>query len=543
MLSTTQPRSRTASPSLLSDLGTSVTSQVVVVIGNIATLGLAAQAMDATEVGAFALVRRVVAFLAPLLLLGLGVGMPRYLGRETDDPVRRTAFVLAGWLLVLPVTIAAATFLVCRPEAAAKLFFGTDSAAHLAQPLALLVVGNQIFLLAYAILRGELRIRLANVLQSVQIGVLPLLATWTLGRHGARTTLLGIGVVSVLLALGAAITLVAQALSHVRRAAILPALRALSGYGLARVPGDLAVAGLYALGPILAAHTLDLRAAGLLAVGLSLVTALAAAFTPLGLVLLPRLSGQLAGPHASRVRAQLPHLVGSAIHLACFLGVTSLLFGNDLLGLFLGPSFSFPNLVFGLLVVGAAGNVLFVVLRSVLDADTAVPLNAMHAMAALAVMVAVWGALQRIGGVDPLVGVSAAVGISLLTLGWLTVAAVVRRFGVNWGSRAIGRGLATVAILAATGLGLRHAWPASDGLSIAVQLLLIVTVWFVALYSLRVGWLLEITAVARAWRRDRVSASQVVPNGATMVELGRLEQAEFATSARVRSGSSVPDAD
>jgi len=490
-------------PSLLSDLGTSLFSQAFVVAGNVATLRLAAQCMDPAQVGEFALVRRVVAFVAPLLMLGLGVGLPRFLGRSAKEPGKHAALALAGWILVLPTTLAAAAFLALRPHSTAALFFGTPLAADLARPLALLLVGNQVFLLVFATWRGELRIRAANLLQAAVIGLLPVGVVLLVGRRGAAATLVGIAVGSLLVASCAAVGALRNGLRSARGPGLRAALSTLGGYGITRVPGDLATACLYALGPILAAHALDLRSAGSLAIGLILVTALSAAFTPVGTVLLPRLSGQLVGPAAAHVRARLPHFVGMSVHTALFLAVAGVLFGNDVLHHFMGPRFTFPPLVLELLVAGAAGNVLFVILRSVLDADTTTPLNGIHALVALGSLLGAWALTRQLPDLDPLLGICTAVAVSLVALGSMTLAAVVRRFRLQVRLRASACGFAVATITLGCGV-LLHAWRAPHFLGLVVQLALLATTWIVALRTLRIGWWMEIE---RAWRERRRHAS------------------------------------
>ena len=496
-------------PSLLSDLGTSLFSQAVVVAGNITTLRLAAQCMDVAEVGEFALVRRVVAFVAPLLMLGLGVGLPRFLGRSATEPGRHTALALAGWILVLPTTLAAAFLLTLRPQAAATLFFGTSTAADLARPLALLLVGNQMFLLVFATWRGELRIRAANLLQSALIGLLPIAVVLAFGRRGASATLSGIAAGMLLATACAAAGTLHRAARGMQRGALRSALGTLGGYGIVRVPGDLAIAGLYALGPILTAHALDLRAAGSLAIGLSLVTALSAVFTPLGTVLLPRLSGQLVGPDAERVRARMPLFAGAAVHAAAFLAISGVLFGNDLLYGFLGSKFTFPPLVLALLVAGAAGNALFVILRSVLDAETATPLNAIHALVAVTLLLGVWVIAGRIPGVDPLVGICFAVAASLIALGLLTLTATLRRFRVAVHGRAILRGLGVVAITLVWAM-LLHGWRAQHLALLVVQQAVLVAAWIATLRVLRLGWWMEIERTLRARRRRGLPSAPAI---------------------------------
>jgi len=208
-------------------------------------------------------------------------------------------------------------------------------------------------------------------------------------------------------------------------------LRELVHYGAPRVPGDLAAAGMYAIGPILVAHQIDLQAAGLLAVGMSLITVLSAAFGPIGLVLLPRLSQQLADNRESEIRARLPVLVGATVLLASSIAIAGALFGNTWMSWILNDSFSFQSRDLALLMIAAGANVVFVVLRSLIDAAEFRPLNAVHTTVSLGVLLLVWVCASQFRSTGAFPDICLAIAASFVTLAVLTLQRVSKRFELS----------------------------------------------------------------------------------------------------------------
>jgi O-antigen/teichoic acid export membrane protein len=439
-----------AVPSLWVDLGSSLFTQLLVVLGNVLSLRLAAQVMSPDGVGELAFGRRVLVFLTPVLLLGMGVGLPRTLGNVYEEPRRVHATTAAGWSFGILVALVAAAVVHANPEALARVFFGSAQHLHLVEPLVLMILGQQAFLLTFAVLRGRLQIRRANLLQVLHAGMVPVVAVTLVGSNGAASTLKMIGMATTVLA-GLSVVVLWRSIRfdfslQVLRASLATLLR----YGLPRVPGDVANAGLYALGPLLAAHAMDLGAAGMLAIGLQLLTVIAAAFSPLGMVLLPRLSRALAGDSDERVRQALPTAVAVVAYAGAFMAVFGAAFGNTWLGWVLGPEFRIDRYGLALLALAAGANVLVVVLRSWNDAAYFRPVNAVNALLALAIQFVSWWVLRRTGAVDAFVAICAAIAISFLVQALLTLAAIAHRFHLGVSPRIVARWIAVQAILCAT---------------------------------------------------------------------------------------------
>jgi O-antigen/teichoic acid export membrane protein len=462
----------------------------VVVCGSVYVLRLAAQVMDPMGVGEFALVRRIQVFLSPLLMLGLFVGLPRSLGRLSRDPSRSASTVVAAWSIGTPAMALIVGLLICFPEVFARLLFGTGGSSRLMWPLILLLVGNQVFQLVFAEMRGRLQIRKANALMVVQVALLPPIVVILLGPRGAQTMLVGLGAATVAVSAVFACVYLRTVPRLACAGDVRASLRELCAYSLPRVPGDLAVSGLFALGPILAAHSLDLRAAGSLAIGMSLVTALSAGFAPIGLVLLPRLSLALSRTDESALRARLSLLMSMVSYGAAFTLIAGSALGNPWLRSVMGADYVFGSMTMTLLVAAAAANVVFVTLRSVLDAAYFRPLNAIHSCIALAALVFTWICCQRLASDQPLVSVCLAIAVGFGALAVLTLVAVARRFGMGLKPVAVARWIVVQGTLVGATMALERFTSATLTL-VGVSLALVV-VWLGAMRLFSVSWPAEL---------------------------------------------------
>jgi O-antigen/teichoic acid export membrane protein len=418
--------------SFMTDLGSSLLTQALVVAGNLVTLRLAAHLMTPDAVGELALGRRVLIFLSPPLLLGLSVGLPRTLGSQHSEPRLMHATAIAGWTSGLFTAFVASAIIVAKPAALAQILFGSAQHADLVLPLVAMIIGQQAFMLTFAVFRGRLQVRRGNALQILHAALIPVAAVLLIGRGGQATSALWmIGAGTCLLALLSAVVLFRSIRWDFTRSEIRASFDILMRYGLPRVPGDLANAGLYALGPLLAAHSLDMHAAGMLAIGLQFVTVLAAAFTPLGLVLLPRLSRTLARHGDERVREILPMAIAVVSYASVFMVLLGAAFGNTWLTWVLSPAYRIHPVGLALLAVAAGANVVVVVLRSWNDAAHFRPVNAVIAAIALAAQVVFWIVLKAALPGNRFVAICAALSASFVLQAFLTLGAIGRRFGLG----------------------------------------------------------------------------------------------------------------
>lgn len=498
------PRRRATS--LLTDLGSSLLTQALIVLGNVVTLRIAAQVMTPDAVGELALGRRVLVFLSPPLLLGLNIGLPRILAAQVREVRLLHATTVAGWGAGVIAALVAAVLILGRPDALATILFGNAQHVRLIQPLIVMIVGQQIFMLTFAVFRGRLQVRQGNVLQLLHAGVVPVVAVLSVGRGGASAALWGIGVGTCCMAALGTIVLLRSIRWEFCRRDVVESFRTLMRFGLPRVPGDLANAGLYALGPLLAAHELDLHAAGMLAIGLQLVTLVAAAFSPLGMVLLPRLSRALVQEGEEHVRALLPAAIGVVIYASALMSALGAGFGNTVLAWVLSAEYRLDPLGLGLLALAAGANVIVVVLRSWNDAANFRPVNAINAMIALSVQVASWCILGRILIDRPFVAICGATAAGFVLQAILTLRAICRRFQLKSGPSAWMRWVTVQLLLAITIVILSSQLPSRGTIAAIVAQLLAVTAWLLSLLLVRERCFLDLFQRVRAGRSVASSA-------------------------------------
>lgn len=390
-------------------------TEFLVLGGSILALKLAAMYWGSAGFGEYVLGRRVIGFLQPAVLCGMGVAVTRKVAMARAEGGDSEWRWLDGALLICGGTILlTSAVLLGLSEWVAGVFFGDVALAPLARALTPCVAGLVLHYVAYAVLRGRHASNPANMLQAVNLGVLPL----------AAFALPGLQPPGLLLCLGLAQLVVSLVvlISLRRPGPEIPAFRTvwrtsgreLFAYGAPRVPGEFMLGALSTLPVTAAAHDGGTVLAGQIGLGLSLLTLLGSLFTPLGILMLPSISARVATGKVAGLAREVWRLT-----LAC-LGVTLLgTLGLELLAgwgipFVFGPEFAGAVGPIRIIAVAALPYVAYVILRNVLDAIHAAPLNTANLAIALAVQAGV-----ILLGRGPL-SVPIAVAAGLTTLGLLT---------------------------------------------------------------------------------------------------------------------------
>ena len=173
------------------------------------------------------------------------------------------------------------------------------------------------------------------------------------------------------------------------RGSPLPAVRELLGYGLPRVPGEFALAALFALPTTLAAHFGGIEEAGFVGLGVSLLSVVGSMFAPLGQIVLPSISTMAAHGRTAPLRSGVWRLWLASVTVAAGMVVVLAILTRPLIAVFVGPAFLPAVPVTRLLLLAGIPYVTYVVLRNVLDALDTRPLNARNLVAAVVLFAAV----------------------------------------------------------------------------------------------------------------------------------------------------------
>ena len=342
-----------------------IATEFAVLITQVLVYKLAAYYLGKEGFSEYAVVRRAATFLAPLPLLGLGVGLPRYIAisRGKNNPRAATHYFGAAFLCVLSGIFLCLAVLNAWGHHFAFLLFGDDSYAGLVFPLSLMIFGLSLHTLAYAYFRGQLAMTRANLLQLVNYAAVPVLVFFLVGNHAA-SVLLWLGVLWTLVAsVALGFTPIGQALTFQAEE-----LRELLRFGIQRVPGDFILMALLSLPVVFVAHRAGMQQAGFVAFGISVLAMIGALVSPIGLVLLPKASGLLASGKKAELRSHIRHIMALALLFSA--GASALIWFSApaLIRLYLGPGFEAAASVLRVIVLGGVPYALFAVLRNLIDA-------------------------------------------------------------------------------------------------------------------------------------------------------------------------------
>lgn len=122
----------------------------------------------------YALSRRVISFVQPALLLGLGVGIPRYIAFSYKNLIDRESYFVSGCIVIFLVILFCLLVLNTFTHFFAFLFFGNDKFEYLIFPISLILTGLLLHTLCYAYFRGNLKMLYANILQLNNVSIIPI---------------------------------------------------------------------------------------------------------------------------------------------------------------------------------------------------------------------------------------------------------------------------------------------------------------------------------------------------------------------------------
>ncbi len=372
-----------------SQLTWTLITELVVMAAGILVLKLAAQFLGAVGFGEYTLTRRAISLLYLPLVLGLGIAAPRYIAIATAGALPgysprsfAVATLTAGLLPALIVII----LMNLRPGGASAILFGSTSMSFLVPAATIALAGLTMHSMTYAVFRGRGDMNLANLLQLVNNGIVPVTA-FMFVPHYAPTVLTATGVTWMLTSVAALVGVMTRdRTKEISERPLSDHLRVLLRFGVPRVPGEFALVGLFALPALIALRTQGVVAAGQFSAGMSLLSLVAGVFGPVGLVLLPRASAQAASGDLHGLRRIVLKMLGAGIVLA----IAAVAVGEILIPPFVrwyfGKDFIPAIPVFRICLLGAIPYVIYVLLRNILDALDVRAVNSRNLLITLALL-------------------------------------------------------------------------------------------------------------------------------------------------------------
>lgn len=360
-------------------------TEFFVLVSGILVYKLAASLFGKMGFSEYALSRRAVSFIQPALLLGLGVGIPRYIAYSTNDKIKSDSYFLAGFLVLLVASAAFFALFNLNSKTVSFLIFGSNGYAFLVYPISLMLFGLVLHALTYSYFRGHIMMIKANMLQIINMGVVPLIVFYISDTVSALlyyTGMLWIIVSCVFL------FLVFRKI-RVSFSKLFERTRELFIYGIQRVPGDFGLAALLSLPAFFTSHIGSVKEAGYVSFGVSVLNMIGAAFAPIGIILLPKASQLIASNSWDILERYTKNILKITVFLTASGVILFEVFAKDILILYLGKELSDIVFMVRILIISAVAYNIYIATRSIIDAIYVKAINTRNIIISLALFVIV----------------------------------------------------------------------------------------------------------------------------------------------------------
>ncbi|MDL2122045.1 MAG: hypothetical protein LWX51_02955 [Deltaproteobacteria bacterium] len=344
---------------------------------------LAAEFLGTDGFSGYALSRRTISLIQSALLMGLGVGIPRYIayGYANPDQKNPDAYFISALFILAPVVFIFFIFFNLFNGTFSYIFFGSSDYSYLILPITCMIIGNILHALCYSYFRGRLMMMRANLLQAINMGIIPPAVFFLFGKT-LSSVLTVTGIIWILISLIFSLFLPVRSRECDPRKMITYA-KEIIGYSIMRVPGDFALSTLLALPAILTAHMTGVREAGFVAFGTVVFNMGGYFFAPISTILLPKASHMIARADYEGLKYDLKRMLIFAICLTT-LGVMILeIFTDQLIEIYLKENFFETIMIVRVIAIGIVPYAVYILLRSIIDASYVRPINAINIVISL----------------------------------------------------------------------------------------------------------------------------------------------------------------
>jgi O-antigen/teichoic acid export membrane protein len=390
-------------------------TEFAVLISQVVAYKLAAHLLGPNGFSEYAVARRTIMLIYPVAMLGLGVGLPRYIGQAnvSNNSDLSSRYFSTALVCIAGTTLLGLVLLNAFRRGFSYLFFGSGSYESLIFPLSLVLLGLNLHGLVYSYFRGRLAMKQANTMQFINLGLVPLMA-FIVFRSIVHHVLEAIGVLSSLVAGGTLAFTMRLGVSAI----YWPEARELLQYSLQRVPGDFTQFALLTLPAIFVTHLRGLQEGGFIAFGVSILSMIGAVFAPVGVILLPRASQMLAEGKGASLRQHVLRIVKVTVIVSVAMTAVIEFLAKPLIGLYLGPGFEELSSIIRILSLATLPYALYCVLRSLVDAYHKKAINTINNAVALAVFLTCSGVslFSRNASLVPFSLVAGLVVLAILTV-------------------------------------------------------------------------------------------------------------------------------
>lgn len=414
------------SPFLRNVVLTTITS-FAVTISLIFVTRFLAKGFGPEEFGAYSLARRVIANIVPLVLLSTGVGLRRYVAMS-DDKREQGTYLISSVIATGTVFFIFLIIGCCASSKLSEFIFNNKEYLGLYYSSLFFIGCYCMWVITCSFLFGMKKVGKANIFQLLIVAILPLMIAYTFADTKKAATILAFIGAGYLISLFVLIEEIIK-VKWLSFKEIKTSLTTLLKYGLPRMPGDFAFAGLFIIGPFLASYFGNLKDAGFFVIGQYFFRIMEAVIAAFGLVALPQIAQLLAKGKEDFLKVSIENLLIMIFHLGLFMTIHSFLWSKEVLLVWLGSDYLEAVPVMKLLILSLAPYLGYVMLRSVVDAIEVRAINTLNLFVSLSVAI-IMSIIFEYAGLG-IIGLAIGSTIGFATLGILTGTYLIKRYSTS----------------------------------------------------------------------------------------------------------------
>jgi O-antigen/teichoic acid export membrane protein len=310
----------------------------------------------------FTINKRIVGFLMPLMMMGMGVSLPKFLPNENE---RKQLEIHYSSLMIISFLFLFALALFFFMSAyLSKLAFGDYNHEKMCVASLLYVYSLMAHACLYNFFRGKFDFFISSLLQLANLGIFPLIACFFV--HDIFQYLVVLSFLSFTLLLFINIRYIPFARFSFNEYS--STIKRIVRYGIQRMPGDVFLGLFLAVPAFIASNYFSITEAGNIAFCLSLFNIVIALMSPVNIILLPKASKIVHEKNFSLLKEISNKLLFLSIGIGLITLAIVYFFGQTVLMLFSVKDHLDAGIYLNLIFVGVVGYSLFSVIRSIIDA-------------------------------------------------------------------------------------------------------------------------------------------------------------------------------
>lgn len=407
---------------------------ITVIAGIVILNGLIARLYGIDSLGEYLLIRRIASALIPLSLFGVAIGIPRYVGIAKEYPKEQMRIITAGVQLFLsyglPIVLVVGLFFVIFPSILGQDTSITDTVI----PLVVLSVALALHQISYSFYRGKSMMRWANLLQLINVGLIPLSIVWFTNIKYVGELVLWHGLITM----GITVIVIAKPVitvcsSNTSVKLLRDVRRKLLNYSFRRIGAVLGMVALLTVGPLLMVRFASKEDLAFFSIGLQINRMFFFLFGPIGIVLLSRFAYLVSKGKIKEVNKGLSMIFQASTAIGLYASIHLWYFAEPLLELWLGNVSPGGILIFRVFVLSIPFYLWFENARNPIDAYSEKGYNSRNLILSILAMGISLVVMKIVLNMSFPFSITISYVMSFAVLGIMSIYTCQKLYGFRWG--------------------------------------------------------------------------------------------------------------